>query len=101
MRNLPYKFFLVLFIASFPTLALGQETPEEISLLSPEKPVIEQSESAPVLAPATPHFFHSAHKRPLRPLDVALREPVESLGADRHRFVRCELKDGSSRVGAA
>jgi len=51
MRNLPYKFFLVLFIASFPTLALGQETPEGISPLSPEKPVIEQSESAPAPLP--------------------------------------------------
>src|SRR6516164_8357951 len=58
--------------------------------------------SRPTPHPSThrgPSFFHSAHKRLLTLQDVALREAVESLGADRHRFVLCELKDGRSRVG--
>jgi hypothetical protein len=41
------------------------------------------------------YFFASAKRHPLTPRDVSMREAVESLGIDKHRFVRCELKDGT------
>jgi hypothetical protein len=106
MRNILCKFSLFLFLASFPTLAWGQVTLEENTPRNPG-PAIDQTESAPSPVSVAPHprihrgpaFFHSAHRRPLTPQDVATREAVELLGVDRHRFVRCELKDGSSSVG--
>jgi hypothetical protein len=45
------------------------------------------------------HFYVSAQRHPLIPRDVSMREAVESLGIDKHRFVRCELKDGSHLIG--
>ena len=46
-----------------------------------------------------PYFFASAQKHPFTPHDVAMRDAVQSLGFGKHRFVLCELKDGSSFVG--
>ena len=45
------------------------------------------------------HFYASARRHPLTPREVSIREAVESLGMDKHRFVRCELKDGSHVIG--
>jgi len=46
-----------------------------------------------------PYFYSSARRHPLTPREVSMREAVESLGIDKHRFVRCELKDGSHVIG--
>ena len=46
-----------------------------------------------------PYFYCSARRHPLTPHDVSMREAVESLGIDKHRFVRCELKDGAHVIG--
>ena len=45
------------------------------------------------------HFYASVRRHPLTPREVSMRDAVESLGIDKHRFVRCELKDGSQFVG--
>jgi len=45
------------------------------------------------------YFYASAKRHPLTPREVSMREAVESLGIDKHRFVLCELKDGSHFVG--
>jgi hypothetical protein len=57
-----------------------------------------QAAKPPVRA-RRPGFYNSANRHPLTPRDVSMREAVESLGIDKHRFVRCELKDGSHFVG--
>jgi hypothetical protein len=44
-------------------------------------------------------FYSSARRHPVTPREVSLREAVQSLGTDGHRFVRCELKDGSHFTG--
>jgi hypothetical protein len=46
-----------------------------------------------------PAFYASARRHPLTPRDVSMREAVRALGVDGHRFVRCELKDGSHFTG--
>lgn len=48
-----------------------------------------------------PHccLFQRRLERPLTPRDVQMREAVQALGVDKHRFVRCHLKDGSYVVG--
>lgn len=48
-----------------------------------------------------PHccLFQRRLERPLTPRDVQMREAVQALGVDKHRFVRCHLKDGSNVVG--
>ena len=46
-----------------------------------------------------PCFYSSARRHPLTPHDVSMREAVESLGIDKHRFLRCELKDGTHVIG--
>ena len=45
------------------------------------------------------YFYASAQRHPLTPRDVSMREAVQSLGVDKHRFVRCELKDGTHFIG--
>jgi hypothetical protein len=46
-----------------------------------------------------PCIYESAKKHPLTPHDVALRDAVQKLGVDPHRFVRCELRNGSKLTG--
>lgn len=81
-------------IAPLP-LELAPERADALRSLSPAQV------SAQVTAPRRPHryFFRKLH-HPLTPADVALRESVRSLGADKHRFVRCELSDHSVITGA-
>jgi len=88
----------------------AQEPADEVGTLpadiSADKLVTLQS-----LAPALPstqtarvrrphrYFFRPLH-HPLTPRDVALRESVRALSTDKHRFVRCELKNRTVVTGA-
>lgn len=45
------------------------------------------------------YFFSSARRHPMTPRDISMREAVEALGTDKHRFVGCALRDGSHFVG--
>jgi hypothetical protein len=44
-------------------------------------------------------LFAQSLQKPLTPRDVQMREVVQALGVDKHRFVRCRLSDGSQLVG--
>jgi hypothetical protein len=44
--------------------------------------------------------YASAKMHPLAPSVVATREAVVALGVDHHRFVRCNLANGTKQVGA-
>lgn len=45
------------------------------------------------------YLFRQPLQRPLTPRDVQMREAVQTLGVNNHRFVRCRLKDGSQPIG--
>jgi hypothetical protein len=82
---------------------VSQETFAPASVNSAQDPVSSTTTAAraqgkPVRTRG-PYFYSSAQRHPLTPRDVSMREAVESLGIDKHRFVLCELKDGSHFVG--
>jgi hypothetical protein len=82
---------------------IPQETTFAASVNSAQNPVSSTNSAANAQTPAArtrgPYFYASARRHPLTPRDVSIREAVESLGIDKHRFVRCELKDGSHVIG--
>ena len=49
--------------------------------------------------PRHAYLFAQPLQKPLTPRDVQMREVVQALGVDKHRFVRCRLNDGSQLVG--
>ena len=94
--------------ALLSTILSAQEAvPPEISPAASENPapnpVSSTNTSAHAQTPAVRtrgrYFYASAQRHPLTPRDVSMREAVESLGIDKHRFVRCKLKDGSHLIG--
>lgn len=97
--------FLASFVAS-SSAVLAQSTPQEEQQI-PAPTVPPSTESIPkvqqVISPrceyASQQFYASAHRRPLTPHDLAMREAVRALGVDRHRFVHFELIDGRSVTG--
>jgi hypothetical protein len=102
--------FAILACALLPSLLVAQTETFELTIPAAAASSVSQTpEPAPadpasqLHAPAkqlrAPYFYASAHKRPLTPQDIVIREAVQSLGIDKHRFVLCELKDGSSLVG--
>lgn len=80
-----------------------QETSPAVSENPAQSPVSSTNTAANGQAPAARirgrHFYASAQRHPLTPREVSMREAVQSLGIDKHRFVLCELKDGSRFVG--
>lgn len=80
--------------------------PEQVAELLPDV-TVGAPDTASEADEATPaqqtwqrkRVFASANKHPLTPQDVEIRETVRNLGIDRHRFVRCNLRDGSTVVG--
>lgn len=96
---------VTLAVAIFPVFLAAQEPEfaQDPVAISPP-PTLPRSGPSP-----TPHrrygtdlaFYASAHLlHPLTLRDIEMRGSVEALGADRHRFVRCRLRDGSSVTGA-
>ncbi len=81
----------------------SQETFAPPSVQSAQAPISTTTTAAHAQAQPVrtrgPYFYSSAQRHPLTPRDVSIREAVESLGIDKHRFVRCDLKDGSHFVG--
>jgi hypothetical protein len=83
------------------------EAPQETSTVASVDPGRNSASSTYTAADAQPrpvrtrgpYFYSSARRHPLTPRDVSIRGAVESLGIDKHRFVRCELKDGSHVIG--
>jgi hypothetical protein len=85
-----------------PQELLPQETSPAASLNPTQNPLSSAYAAPKAQTPARnrgPYFYSSAKRHPLTPHDVSMREAVESLGIDKHRFVRCELKDGSHVIG--
>lgn len=82
--------------ASQETFAPASVNPALYPVSSTNRPVNAQP---PAARTRGPYFYSSAKRHPLTPCDVSMREAVESLGIDKHRFVLCELKDGSHLVG--
>lgn len=81
--------------SSYDPLPLPSSSiPLELTLL-PSTPSQPQH---PVHHPG-PHFYLSKNAHPLTPQQVAFRKSVYALGVDRHRFVRCELTDGTQLTG--
>jgi hypothetical protein len=80
-----------------------QETSPPVTVNSPQNPASPTHTDAHAQAQPRrtrgPYFYSSAQRHPLTPGDVSIREAVESLGIDKHRFVLCELKDGSHVIG--
>lgn len=84
-----------------------ERTPQETSTAVPENPAQSPVSSTNTAAngQATAarsrgrRFYASAQRHPLTPHEVSMREAVQLLGIDKHRFVLCELKDGSHFVG--
>lgn len=89
------------------TLPAQEQAPQETSfaaLVNPaQNPVSPTNTAANTQAPAVTrrgsYFYASAKRYPLTPRDVSMREAVQLLGIDKHRFVLCELKNGSHFVG--
>jgi hypothetical protein len=89
------------------TLSAQEQAPQETSVAPsvhlPQNPASSTNRSANAQPPSVrtrgPYFYSSAKQHPLTPRDVSMREAVESLGIDKHRFVLCKLKDGSHLVG--
>lgn len=104
-----YHSILVILVCTLFSAALSaqeqppQETSFAPSVNSAQSPVPSSNTAAAAQTPAVttrgPYFYFSARWHPLTPHDVSMREAVQSLGIDKHRFVRCELKDGSHLVG--
>lgn len=101
--------FRVLFLATAiltPALLFAQALPDSV-LPSTSSLDLPSSQMMQLIPTAAQHhnkriysdFFAGAGKHPLTPRDVAIRETVRSLGVDQHRFVRCDLLDGSSVTG--
>ncbi len=98
----------ILVCALVPALLTAQDDPPQKAPptttanfpQNPESPSTSaaQSEKPPVRT-RRPGFYNSANRHPITPRDVSMREAVQSLGIDKHRFVRCELKDGSIFIG--
>jgi hypothetical protein len=82
---------------------LPQETSRAASVNPPQNAPSATNPNVPAQAQPVRargrHFYASAQRHPLSPRDVSMREAVQSLGIDKHRFVRCELKDGSHVTG--
>ncbi len=94
----------VLFPGILP--AQAELPPESASGASVELPQTPDSAPTSVAQAEKPRvricrhaFYSSARRHPVTPREVSLREAVQSLGTDGHRFVRCELKDGSRFTG--
>jgi len=97
---------LFLMVSVFPS---GIYADDDRSSASPTPALAQQSTTAlnPPGSPACPpstswmrqRRYASAFRHPLTPQDVAAREAVNKLGVDRHRFVRVELRDGTSLTG--
>lgn len=94
-------------LALIPNLLSAQVEPIQQSSVEDSTSLSEPPASAPPTPqiqtpprPArTPHRYFLTNKHPLTPREVSMREAVESLGIDKHRFVLCELKDGSHFLG--
>ena len=98
----------ILVCALFAALISAQEpAPQETSRVATENSaqnaVSSSNTTVDAHGPAvrTPrlYFYTSAHRHPLTSRDVSMRDAVQSLGIDKHRFVLCKLKDGSHFVG--
>jgi hypothetical protein len=107
MRRLPL-ILATLVCALVPALLaaqddLPQQTPPTSSEDLPQNPESSRASAAQVTKPPVrirrPGFYNFANRHPLTPRDVSMREAVQSLGIDKHQFVRCELKDGSHFIG--
>lgn len=103
----PFNLFFLAAAVLTPACLYAQAKPDDPSLKSsaPNPPSFQVAHPTPF--PTQPrkqriysHFFAGANKHPLTPRDVATREAVQSLGVDKHRFVRCDLLDGTSVKGA-
>lgn len=89
------------------TLSAQEQAPQETSFAPPVDAASSTNTAAKLQTETQmhavrtrgPYFYSSAKRHPLTPRDVSMREAVESLGIDKHRFVLCELKDGSHFVG--
>jgi hypothetical protein len=93
MRTLLLSFLLpFLFV---PTLTAQDLSPSAASVQT-ELPKAKPQRAVPQHSRRN---YRTARLRPLTPRDVEIRESVEALGADKHRFVRCRLHDGSSVTG--
>jgi len=90
-----------------PTLLLAQTDSLQELPLPPVSPwLLQLAANTPAASSPKPcncghraRLYASARKKPLTPRDVQMREAVQSLGVDKHRFVHCRLKDGSHLVG--
>jgi len=94
-----------------PTLLPAQTDAIQELLLPPAAPSFllppSGGNAARIVAAARPcnqcqrraYLFRRPLQRPLTPRDVQMREAVQALGVDRHRFVRCRLKDSSHVIG--
>ena len=88
-------------------ISAQEQTPQETSTAASanpaQSPVSSTNTAANGQAPSARtrgrRFYASAQRHPLTPHEVSMREAVQSLGIDKHRFVLCELKDGSHFVG--
>jgi len=107
MKAVPLSSAL-LALSILPMLLAANSTPAQDAAAESEIPLPLPSPPTYSLPAAPPraahtrrlsHFYASAYKSPLTPRDTAMREAIQALGVDKHRFVRCRLKDGSQAVG--
>ena len=105
-HSLPLAVFAFLL---FPVLLNAQSDeiqefplpPAPSFLLSPafDNGAVTAPAAKPCRCPRRAHLFAQRLERPLTPRDMQMREVVQTLGVNNHRFVRCLLKDGSNVVG--
>src|SRR5215475_7367176 len=102
-RALPLAILAVLLL---PALSHAQTDSVQELPLPPVSPwLLQPARSQPAISPKPcncgrrARFYASAWKKPLTPPEVQMREAVQALGVDRHRFVRCRLKNGLQFVG--
>jgi hypothetical protein len=89
------------------TAVCAQSPADDLGPL-PTTPSEQQLASLSQLAPASLDTPPQAHTRrrlpipviPLTPEELGYRDAVRALGTDSHRFVRCQLSNGSVRTGA-
>ena len=104
MRRRPLILTTLVCTLFSPILSAQAEVPQEPAAhASVNLPQAPGSSTTPAQQPSVRtrwrYMYNSAHRHPITPRDVSMREAVQSLGVDKHRFVRCELRDGSHVIG--